>query len=177
MKFKPDWFLIGMVAATVLAWAWPDPGAAGGWMQPELATKAGVALILFLHGLALSFAALRSGALNWRLHLLVQGCTYLLFPLLGLALTAALASRISPELNLGLFFLCALPSTVSSSVAMTAVARGNVAGAVFNATLSSLLGVVLTPLWVAWAMKTTGQAQPIMGTPSEVPVPRKVSSN
>lgn len=161
MKFKPDWFLIGMVAATVLAWAWPDPGAAGGWMHPELVTKAGVALIFFLHGLALSFAALRSGALNWRLHTLVQGCTYLLFPLLGLALTAALASRISPELNLGLFFLCALPSTVSSSVAMTAVARGNVAGAVFNATLSSLLGVVLTPLWVAWAMKTTGQAQPI----------------
>ena len=161
MKFKPDWFLIGMVAATVLAWALPDPGAAGGWMHPEVLTKAGVALIFFLHGLALSFAALRAGALNWRLHTAVQGCTYLLFPLLGLALTAALAARVSPELNLGLFFLCALPSTVSSSVAMTAVAHGNVGGAVFNATLSSLLGVVITPLWVAWAMKTTGQTQPL----------------
>lgn len=161
MKFKPDWFLIGMVAATVLAWAWPKPGAAGGWMHPELVTKAGVALIFFLHGLALSFAALRAGALNWRLHAAVQGCTYLLFPLIGLALTAGLASRVSPELNLGLFFLCALPSTVSSSVAMTAVAHGNVGGAVFNATLSSLLGVVVTPLWVAWAMKTTGQTQPL----------------
>jgi sodium/bile acid cotransporter 7 len=104
MKFKPDWFLLGMVFATVLAWAFPNPGASGGWMHPELVTKGGVALIFFLHGLMLSFAALRAGALNWRLHLLVQSCTFLLFPLLGLALNAALSGRISFELALGLFF-------------------------------------------------------------------------
>lgn len=161
MKFKPDWFLIGMIGAIALAWLAPGPGAAGGWLHPELLTKAGVALIFLLHGLALSFAALRAGALNWRLHVFVQGSTYLLFPLLGLALTAALAARVSPELNLGLFFLCALPSTVSSSIAMTALANGNVAGAVFNATLSGLLGVVVTPLWLAWVMKASGQSQPL----------------
>jgi solute carrier family 10 (sodium/bile acid cotransporter), member 7 len=162
MKFKPDWFLIGMVLATMLAWAFPEPGATGGWMRPELVTKGSVALIFFLHGLMLSFAALRAGALNWRLHLLVQSCTFLLFPLIGLALNAALDGRIAFELLLGLFFLCALPSTVSSSVAMTATAGGNVAGAVFNATLSSLIGIVLTPLWVTWVMKTTGETQPIL---------------
>jgi sodium/bile acid cotransporter 7 len=162
MKFKPDWFLLGMIFATFLAWAFPHPGASGGWMHPEFVTKAGVALIFFLHGLMLSFAALRAGALNWRLHLLVQCCTFLLFPLIGLALNAAFSGRIAFELALGLFFLCVLPSTVSSSVAMTATARGNVAGAVFNATLSSLIGIVLTPLWITWAMKTTGEAQPIM---------------
>lgn len=161
MKFKPDWFLTGMVAATVLAWAFPEPGAAGGWMHPELLTKAGVALIFFLHGLALAFAAMRAGALNWRLHLLVQGCTFLLFPLLGLGLDAVLGGRIAPELSLGIFFLCALPSTVSSSIAMTAAARGNVAGAVFNATLSSLIGIVLTPLWVAFVLKATGESRPL----------------
>jgi sodium/bile acid cotransporter 7 len=161
MKFKPDWFLLGIVLATGLAWLFPDPGAAGGWMYPEIVTKGGVALIFFLHGLVLSFAALRAGALNWRLHAVVQGCTYVLFPVIGLGLTALLARHIAPELNLGVFFLCALPSTVSSSVAMTAVARGNVGAAVFNATLSSLLGVVLTPLWIAWVMKTSGQTQPI----------------
>jgi sodium/bile acid cotransporter 7 len=161
MKFKPDWFLIGMVVATALAWAVPGPGASGGWMHPEMLTKAGVALLFFLHGLALAFAALRAGVLNWRLHSVVQLCTYLLFPLLGVGLTALLASRVAPEINLGVFFLCALPSTVSSSVAMTATARGNVAGAVFNATFSSLIGVVLTPVWVAWAMQSTGQSQPI----------------
>lgn len=162
MKFKPDWFLLGMVLATMLAWLFPEPGASGGWMQPEVVTKAGVALIFFLHGLTLSFVALRAGALNWKLHLLVQGSTFVLFPLIGLALNSLLGGQIAFELALGLFFLCALPSTVSSSVAMTATARGNVAGAVFNATFSSLIGIVLTPLWVAWVMKTTGEAQPIL---------------
>ncbi len=161
MKLRPDWFLVGMISAMALAWLFPAPGATGGWLYPEFTTKAGVALLFFLHGLLLSFAALRAGALNWRLHLVVQACTYVLFPVLGIGLTALLATHIAPELNLGVFFLCALPSTVSSSIAMTAVARGNVAGAVFNATLSSLLGVVLTPVWVAWAMKTTGQTQPL----------------
>jgi solute carrier family 10 (sodium/bile acid cotransporter), member 7 len=161
MKFKPDWFLLGMVLATVLAWAAPGPGATGGWLHPEVLTKAGIALIFFLHGLALTFAALRAGALNWRLHVLVQTFTFLVFPLLGLGLNAALGDHASPELQLGLFYLCALPSTVSSSVAMTAAARGNVAGAVFNATLSSVIGIFLTPLWVAFVLKTTGQSQPL----------------
>ena len=162
MKVKPDWFLLGMAGATFLAWAFPEPGASGGWMQPEILTKAAVALIFFLHGLTLSFAALRAGALNWRLHVLVQACTFGLFPLLGLALVALLEGRAPGELAIGVFFLCALPSTVSSSVALTAAARGNVAGAVFNATLSSFLGIVLTPLWVAFAMKATGETRPLL---------------
>ena len=161
MKLKPDWFLLGMIAATGLAWAFPTPGAAGGWLHPELLTKAGVALIFFLHGVALSFAALKAGTLRWPLHLLVQSSTFLLFPALGLLLNAALGEAISPDLKLGLFFLCALPSTVSSSVAMTAAAHGNVAGAVFNATLSSLLGVFLTPLWIAFVLKSGGTSQPL----------------
>lgn len=161
MKFKPDWFLTGMVGVTVLAWAFPEPGAAGGWLYPELLTKAGVALIFFLHGLTLASSALRAGALNWRLHAVVQGGTYVLFPVLGLGLGAMLGGRIAPDLSLGIFFLCALPSTVSSSIAMTAVARGNVGGAVFNATLSNLIGILVTPLWVAFVLQATGQSQPL----------------
>ena len=67
----------------------------------------------------------------------------------------------APELKLGVFYLCALPSTVSSSVAMTAAARGNVAGAVFNATLSSLIGTFLTPMWVAVVLTTSGHTVPL----------------
>lgn len=161
MKVKPDWFLLGLIGATALAWAFPQPGATGGALRPEITTKVGVALIFFLHGLTLAFAALRAGALNWRLHVLIQSCTFLLFPVIGLGLNAVLGGRIAPELMLGIFFLCALPSTVSSSIAMTAAAKGNVAGAVFNATLSSLIGIVLTPLWVAAVMRTTGETRPL----------------
>lgn len=157
---KPDWFLLGMAAAVALAWLFPTVGAKGGSLHPELVNKLGVALIFFLHGLTLSFEALAAGTRKWRLHLLVQGSTFVMFPVLGLLLLAALGGRVSPELQTGLFFLCALPSTVSSSVALTAAARGNVAAAVFNATLSSLLGVVLTPLWLRLVLGTSGHRLP-----------------
>jgi len=160
-KRKLDWFLLGMLAAAGLAWLAPGPGANGGWLRPEFTVKAGVALIFLLHGLLLSFAALRAGTLRWRVHLVVQGGTFLFFPLLGLALLPLLRGVFSPELLLGIFFVCALPSTVSSSVAMTAAAGGNVPVAVCNATLSSLIGVVLTPLWVGVVTATTGQAMPL----------------
>src|SRR5690606_12031543 len=126
-----------------------------------LLTKAGIALIFFLHGVALSFAALKAGTLRWPLHLVVQTSTFLLFPLLGLALMQLLEGHVAPALALGCFYLCALPSTVSSSVALTNAAGGNVAGALFNATLSSLLGVFLTPLWVAFVLKAAGIRQPL----------------
>jgi solute carrier family 10 (sodium/bile acid cotransporter), member 7 len=158
---RPDWFLTGMAAAVGVAWLLPGPGAKGGSLHPELLNKLGVSLIFFLHGLVLSFEALAAGTRKWRLHLLVQSSTFVLFPALGLGLLAAAGSRLAPDLRTGLFFLCALPSTVSSSVALTAAARGNVAAAVFNATLSSLLGVVLTPLWLSVVLGTAGQALPL----------------
>jgi sodium/bile acid cotransporter 7 len=158
---RPDWFLLGMGVAVALAWLFPEPGAKGGSLHPELVNKLGVSLIFFLHGLTLSFAALAAGTRQWRLHLLVQASTFLLFPLLGLLLLLGLGTRVASELRTGLFFLCALPSTVSSSVALTAAARGNVAAAVFNATLSSLLGVVLTPLWLSLVLGASGQALPL----------------
>jgi sodium/bile acid cotransporter 7 len=162
MKFKADWFMLGLAAAIALAWLYPAPGAAGGVLHPELLVKAGIALIFFLHGVALSFGAFKAGALNWRLHLLVQLCTFLFFPLVGLLVMKLLDGHVPPGLKLGFFYLCALPSTVSSSVAMTAAARGNVAGAVFNATLSSLIGVVLTPLWIGAVLETTGHPLPLV---------------
>jgi solute carrier family 10 (sodium/bile acid cotransporter), member 7 len=156
MRLKFDWFLIGMIAAVGLACAYPQLGAKDGPLNPDLVNKLGVALIFFLNGAALAFASLKAGALRWPLHLVVQSATYLLFPLLGLGLLALTKSHISPALALGFFFLCALPSTVSSSVAMTSAARGNVPAAVFNATLSSLIGVFLTPLWIGWMVNSQG---------------------
>lgn len=161
MRWRPDPFLLGMGLAVLLAWWAPAPGAPGGWLRPEITTKLGIALVFFLHGLTLPFESLRAGTLNWRLHLVVQAGTFLLFPLLWLALEPLLRTALGPELTLGFFYLCVLPSTVSSSVAMTAAGGGNVAAAVFNATLSGLLGIVLTPLWMAWRLQTTGVDLPL----------------
>lgn len=162
MRLRIDGFLAGMVAAVALAWLVPGPGAAGGSLHPELLTKLGVALIFFLHGVALSFSALKAGTLRWPLHLVVQASTFLLFPLLGFVFLAATGRWLDPDLRLGVFYLCVLPSTVSSSVAMTAAARGNVPAAVFNATLSSLIGVFLTPLWIRAMVSGATQSVPLV---------------
>ena len=156
-----DWFLIGMVLAVLVAWWWPEPGAHGGALHPELLNKLGVALIFVLQGLTLSFRALKEGTLRYKLHLVVQLSTFLLFPLLGLVLVGFSSGHVEPALVTGVFFLCALPSTVSSSVALTATARGNVPAAVFNATFSSLLGVALTPLWLGLVLGAQGQGLPV----------------
>ncbi|MBI1323526.1 bile acid:sodium symporter [bacterium] len=150
-----------MSAAVALAWMFPDPGADGGWLHPEILTKAGVALVFFLHGIALPFAALKAGMLRWPLHLTVQLSTFALFPLMGIVLLAMAGGLLPEGLKLGIFYLCALPSTVSSSVALTAAARGNVAAAVFNATLSALIGVVLTPLLIATYAGAEGTGLPL----------------
>lgn len=155
-RFGIDAFLIGLVSMVGLAWLLPDLGKSGGLIRLDTVTVYGVALVFLLYGLTLPPERMKAGLLNWRLHLLVQLSTFALFPLLVWGLAPLLVPRLGADLTLGFFFLAALPSTISSSVAMTSIAKGNVAGAIFNATLSSLLGVVLTPLWVNWYLSSSG---------------------
>lgn len=54
----------------------------------------------------------------------------------------------------GRLFLATLPSTVSSSVVMVSIAGGNMAAAIFNASVSSLIGVFVTPLWMGIFLET-----------------------
>lgn len=144
-----DWFLVGMLGAVALASQFPGLGKSGGLLHIDQVTDVGIALVFFLHGLGLSLTSLRVGLMRWRVHVLVQLFTFAVFPLLWWLVNAALGDRVSPGLVLGFCYLCALPSTISSSVAMTGLARGNVPAAIFNATLSTLLGIVMTPLLIA----------------------------
>jgi sodium/bile acid cotransporter 7 len=111
-------------------------------------THVAVSLLFFLHGAKLSREAVIAGVTHWRLHLLVLLCTFALFPLLGLLLKPVLTPLVTPDLYLGILFLCMLPSTVQSSIAFTAAARGNVPAAICSASASNLLGIFLTPLLV-----------------------------
>lgn len=148
--FEP--FILTLVGTVVLASFLPPRGA----LVPifSAASVAGIVLLFFLHGAKLSREAILAGARNWRLHLAVFAATYVLFPFLGLGI-AALPVLAGP-LAAGMLFLTLLPSTVQSSIAFTAIARGNVAAAVCSASLSNLIGVVLTPALVALLMHSTG---------------------
>ncbi len=143
-----DPFLWGLFGAMALAVLFPDLGRAGGPLHAERLADVGIATIFLLHGVGLEPSRLASAALQLRLHLFVQAFTFGVFPLLWWAGDAIAGGLLPGELRLGFLFLCAVPSTVSSAGALAAVARGYVPGASGNASLSSVLGVVLTPLLV-----------------------------
>ena len=151
-----DWFLMAMVGAVLLASFAPQWGRSEGVLHLGQVTDVGVFLLFFLHGMGLSTDSLKTGATRWKLHVLVQACTYVLFPLWWGLLYVSLGRWLPHDLAMGFFYLAVLPSTVSSSVAMTALARGHVAAAVLNATLSTLLGVFITPLLVSLVMSGPG---------------------
>ena len=152
-----DPFLLWLIAVVATASLLPVGGAAAGWF--DILADAAIALLFFLHGAKLSREAIVKGIGNWRLHLMVLASTYLLFPVAGLVTERLAQGWINPLLLSGVLFLTLLPSTVQSSIAFTAMARGNVAAAVCSASLSNLLGILLTPLLVGVFIQSarTGQ--------------------
>ena len=100
------------------------------------------------------------GAGNWKLHVIIQSFTFLIFPIVGLAFSAVVRKFWPSEpgaIRDGFLFLCVLPSTVSTSVVLTAVAGGNTAAAILSAAFSNIVGVVLTPVLVSLLMHATGK--------------------
>ena len=140
---KPDLQVQLILLAVVLGILVPISGHAAHIFS--LATVGAIALLFFLYGARLSPAEALAGIKHWRLHALILAFTYVVFPLVGV-LFLPLKDVLGPELVLGVLFLCVVPSTVQSSIAFTSLAGGNVAGAIVSASLSNLLGVVLTPL-------------------------------
>lgn len=157
-----EWFLVGMISAAALASLFPELGRSGGFLHGDQVANVGIAIVFFLHGLGISLQNLRDGLSRWKVHLFVQLSTFAVFPLIWIAAYAVVGRWLPEGLALGFCYLCALPSTVSSSVAMTGIARGNVPAAIFNATLSGILGIVLTPLLVAGIAGGNGQSLPLM---------------
>src|SRR5688572_7964434 len=143
-RFLPDPFIPAVLLTLLLATLWPATGTAADVI--DKAATAAVMLLFFLHGAKLPRENLLAAVTHWRLHLLILGSTYLLFPLLGLALARLFPALLPDRLWAGVLFLCALPSTVQMSIAFTSMARGNVAASVTSAAASNLLGVVITPL-------------------------------
>ena len=118
-----------------------------------MATKIAIALLFFLYGARLSTKEALTGLKHWRLHLIILAFTFVVFPLIGIALRPTTVV-LSSDIYLGILYLTLVPSTVQSSVAFTSVARGNVAGAIVSASASNLVGVVATPALVMLLMSS-----------------------
>ena len=149
-KFGFDWFVFTLLAMIGLAYIFPRPGITEGHFSLSSIAEFGVILIFFFYGLKQDTQKVLSGLSNWKLHLVIQISTFLLFPVIVFILLN-FQQDIKGEFEylwIGIFFLAALPSTVSSSVVMVSMANGNIPAAIFNASISGIIGIFLTPLWM-----------------------------
>lgn len=122
----------------------------------------GITGIFFLYGLKLNIGKIKEDMSNWKLHIVVQSTTFILFPLILLLFYPILSGTSYHTLWLASFFLAALPSTVSSSVVMVSIGKGNISSAIFNASISGLIGLFMTPFWMSLFMKKAGHGMDTM---------------
>lgn len=156
MNFKIDGFVLSIIAVIGIAYIFPQWGTADSRVPIDTISAIGISLIFFFYGLKLSPSKLKAGLKNWKLHLLVQASTFLIFPLIVLAFYPLVQNSEQQTLWLAFFFLAALPSTVSSSVVMVSMAKGNIPAAIFNASISGIIGILITPLWMGPFVQNTG---------------------
>lgn len=151
---KPDPLIVLIILAVIIAIIAPARGNFAD-IFGQL-TNVAITLLFFLYGARLSTQEALNGLKHWRLHLTILAFTFVVYPLIGIALRP-LTAVISHDMYLGILFLTLVPSTVQSSVAFTSIAKGNVAGAIVSASASNLVGVIITPLLVMFLMGTGGE--------------------
>ncbi|SFY53100.1 bile acid:sodium symporter family protein [Streptomyces sp. F-1] len=149
-----DPYIVLLLGTVGLAALFPARGT--GATVASGASTAAIAFLFFLYGARLSTREALDGLRHWRLHVTVLACTFVVFPLLGLAARAAVPVLLTQPLYQGLLFLTLVPSTIQSSIAFTSIARGNVPAAICAGSFSSLVGIVLTPLLAAGLLGNSG---------------------
>ena len=158
LKNKQNLFLLMLLMAILVAYVFPFKETYARYFPLESVIDWGIAIIFLLYGLKLNIKEVVKDISNWKLHLLVQFGTFVLFPVLVLAFYPLFRGGNYFQSWLSVYFLACLPSTVSSSVVMVSIAKGNVTSAIFNASVSGLIGIVMTPLLMGFFMRSTQES-------------------
>ena len=151
---RVDPFLLMILTTVAIAGVLPSHGVALTFFS--WASKVAIGLLFFLYGARLSSSEILHGVRHWRLQGFILATTFIAFPVLGLLFRSFVPALLGEPLYLGVLYLCVLPSTVQSAIALVSVARGNIPAAVVAASASSLLGIFITPLLVGVLMSTQG---------------------
>lgn len=160
-KINIDWFLISLFGAVAASFFIPSIGANGGPLYLDHFAKWGVFVIFFLHGAKLSISQIKAGLGAIKLHITAQTIVFIIFPIFGALIYFATNGILNPSQRLGIVFLCAISSTISSSIVLTSMAGGNISGTIFSATISGILGIFLTPFIISFFYGHSGQIDPI----------------
>lgn len=152
--YLPDGFITGIILMVLLGYLVPGIGKTGSAIELSKVIKIGIVILFFFYGTRLSPEDIKAGLGNYKLHITIQIITFIVFPVIVLLFYPFFRNTEYYNLWLAVFYLAALPSTVSSSVVMVSIARGNIAGSIFNASISGLIGIIVTPLWMSFFMKS-----------------------
>lgn len=137
-----NWFLFGNAVAVTLAWKWPEVARTGGSksytsslplilaIRSEYSVQYGAIGIIFLiTGLTLSTPALWNQARNYRLHLVTQITSLLIYPAVTFAILniikAANNSKIDMYILIGIQFVGCACTSIASNISMTIASGGN----------------------------------------------------
>ena len=162
---KKNGFVLALLGAILLAYVAPAIGASGGPIRAELISKAGVMVIFLLQGMTLKTRELAGGLRQLKIHGFIQLWIFV-FSAIVLILTGLLMRVLSMDmLEGGFFYLALVPTTISSAVAFTSTAGGNVPSAIFNTTLANVIGVFWVPTGCLLLFAAGG------GFPSELVLP------
>jgi solute carrier family 10 (sodium/bile acid cotransporter), member 7 len=156
IRINTDWFVPALLGAILLGWLWPEGGIGTGPFSVKSLSGIGVSIIFLLYGFRLNFMTIIKSMTNWRLHLLVQSATFLLFPFIALIGRYTIGN--DGYLWQGIIFLSVMPSTVSSAAVLVSLANGNIPAALFNSSLSSIIGIILPPVMLSVLQGTSSGA-------------------
>ncbi|KAJ1548177.1 hypothetical protein HK096_002682 [Nowakowskiella sp. JEL0078] len=140
----------GLAVVILLAAAYPNFGKKGGIIRSEYTITYGVVSLIFvISGISLKTRILIKAMLNWRMHIIIQGISLGITPLLGYAMKSILlTTTFDANLAAGIAVACSTPTTISSNVLMTKNSYGSESVALTNTVIGNILGVVVSPLLV-----------------------------
>lgn len=153
-----NWFVLGIFAALVLGFVFPEFGIAlnkGSVFRNTL-----IILLFLIAGLKLPSETIKTGMADIRVHIYIQAYIFVVHPVFFYLTSIPFRGALDGQLVIGIYALACLPTTISSCIIFTQIAGGNVVATMFNAALANVLGVVISPLILSLMMQTTGKPLP-----------------
>ncbi len=151
---KKHFLPIGLVGVALFGLWVPSPGI---YMAGLPTQYVAVGIIFICSGMLLRTSEVRSALSAWKATAWGAGSILFFTPLIGS--TLALQLPIAPEFQLGLALFCCMPTTLSSGIALTIQAGGNMALALLLTVLTNVLGVFTVPLLLDQLLERGGAVE------------------